>query len=209
MRTVFLLIAQPHQALAEHDNGYLREIARQQNIGYHARPVQASYSLSSSSNINSFRQRSAVVPRSDDDFGAYDYYYAGLQDETSDIAIKKVSRIAGQARDWIENNVQSDYIKRGKLDRAIKKVEDKLLKTLSRPCAKDELTQEESLALQSTFLSAKRSTAPLDEILRFTTIWRKMATTYLVDCPRMEKLKNKIFKFQKQFVNHLDKSKKD
>jgi hypothetical protein len=95
------------------------------------------------------------------------------------------------------------------LQRAIKKVEDKLLRTLSRPCAKTELSEAESDELETIFLSAKRSTAPLDEILRFTTTWRKVTTTYLVDCPRMDKLKTKIFKFQKQFVNHLDKANKE
>jgi len=44
--------------------------------------------------------------------------------------------------------------------------------------------------------------------MKYTTVWKKIAESYLRDCPRLSQYKGKIFKFQKQFINHLSKGNK-
>ena len=45
----------------------------------------------------------------------------------------------------------------------------------------------------------------MDQVMRFTQVWKRIAETNLRNCAKLGHIKGKIFKFQKQFSNHLSK----
>jgi len=142
----------------------------------------------------------------DDPLAYYDEYDEYLNDETVQSASKRVSNIAKQATKWINENIPKNYKKKAKLVRAIERVKVKLQYGMSKGCAIQELESESELErIDNTLLGLRISTDAMDQVMRFTSVWKKLAESYLKNCARLPRYKGKIFKFQKQFSNHLSK----
>ena len=106
-----------------------------------------------------------VAERGMDPLAYYDEYDEYLNDETVQSASKRVSNIAKQATQWINENIPKNYKKKAKLLRAIERVKVKLQFGMSKGCAIQELESESELErIDNTLLGLRISTDAMDQV---------------------------------------------